>query len=113
MTNDTSRANGAELVRFDKVTKRFGEVTVLDELDFSVATNKHVTLIGPSGSGKTTILRLLMTLLKPDEAPSPSTANSSPTNRRTASWSGPASGTPARSARRSAWSSSSSTSSPT
>src|SRR5690606_27396247 len=28
---------------------------------------KHVTLIGPSGSGKTTILRLLMTLVRPDE----------------------------------------------
>ncbi len=31
-----------------------------------MAAGKHVTLIGPSGSGKTTILRLLMTLLKPD-----------------------------------------------
>ncbi|UCM88291.1 ectoine/hydroxyectoine ABC transporter ATP-binding protein EhuA [Streptomyces marincola] len=63
----SSRANGSELIRFDKVTKRFGDVTVLDQLDFSVATGKHVTLIGPSGSGKTTILRLLMTLLTPDE----------------------------------------------
>ncbi|WP_052848458.1 ectoine/hydroxyectoine ABC transporter ATP-binding protein EhuA [Streptomyces avicenniae] len=55
------------MVRFDKVTKRFGGTTVLDQLDFSVAAGKHVTLIGPSGSGKTTILRLLMTLLRPDE----------------------------------------------
>ncbi|MDT0342949.1 ectoine/hydroxyectoine ABC transporter ATP-binding protein EhuA [Streptomyces litchfieldiae] len=62
-----TRANGSELVRFDKVTKRFGGVTVLDQLDFSVSTGKHVTLIGPSGSGKTTILRLLMTLVRPDE----------------------------------------------
>ena len=59
--------DGSELIRFDKVVKRFGANTVLDELDFSVASGKHVTLIGPSGSGKTTILRLLMTLLKPDE----------------------------------------------
>ncbi|KES07085.1 amino acid ABC transporter ATP-binding protein [Streptomyces toyocaensis] len=56
-----------ELIRLEKVTKRFGDHTVLDNLDFSVDTGKHVTLIGPSGSGKTTILRLLMTLLKPDE----------------------------------------------
>ncbi|WP_461034865.1 ectoine/hydroxyectoine ABC transporter ATP-binding protein EhuA [Streptomyces mayteni] len=55
------------MVRFDKVTKRFGGTTVLDQLDFSVSTGKHVTLIGPSGSGKTTILRLLMTLVRPDE----------------------------------------------
>ncbi|MCT9107626.1 ectoine/hydroxyectoine ABC transporter ATP-binding protein EhuA [Streptomyces mirabilis] len=59
--------DGAELIRFDKVTKRFGDNTVLDGLDFRVDSGKHVTLIGPSGSGKTTILRLLMTLAKPDE----------------------------------------------
>ncbi|MEV5983493.1 ectoine/hydroxyectoine ABC transporter ATP-binding protein EhuA [Streptomyces sp. NPDC052051] len=56
-----------ELIRFEKVTKRFGDHTVLDRLGFSVDAGKHVTLIGPSGSGKTTILRLLMTLAKPDE----------------------------------------------
>jgi polar amino acid transport system ATP-binding protein len=54
------------LVRFEKVTKRFGDTTVLDELDLRVDAGRHVTLIGPSGSGKTTILRLLMTLLTPD-----------------------------------------------
>ncbi|MFI1397684.1 ectoine/hydroxyectoine ABC transporter ATP-binding protein EhuA [Streptomyces sp. NPDC020681] len=56
-----------ELIRFENVTKRFGDNTVLDSLDFKVHPGKHVTLIGPSGSGKTTILRLLMTLIKPDE----------------------------------------------
>ncbi|MGW2057740.1 amino acid ABC transporter ATP-binding protein [Streptomyces sp. NPDC001840] len=59
--------NTDELIRFDKVTKRFGRNTVLDNLCFSVRPGKHVTLIGPSGSGKTTILRLLMTLVRPDE----------------------------------------------
>ncbi|MFE1246475.1 ectoine/hydroxyectoine ABC transporter ATP-binding protein EhuA [Streptomyces sp. NPDC058735] len=61
-----ARSTG-ELIRLEQVTKRFGTSTVLDRLDFSVDAGKHVTLIGPSGSGKTTILRLLMTLLKPDE----------------------------------------------
>ncbi|MFD0773836.1 ectoine/hydroxyectoine ABC transporter ATP-binding protein EhuA [Streptomonospora algeriensis] len=51
-----------EIVRFDKVVKRYGSNVVLNELDFSVAPGERVTLIGPSGSGKTTILRLLMTL---------------------------------------------------
>jgi polar amino acid transport system ATP-binding protein len=55
------------LIRFDNVTKRFGDHTVLDDLCFSVRPGKHVTLIGPSGSGKTTILRLLMTLESPEE----------------------------------------------
>ncbi|MFJ6697906.1 ectoine/hydroxyectoine ABC transporter ATP-binding protein EhuA [Streptomyces sp. NPDC091272] len=56
-----------DLIKFDNVTKRFGRNTVLDNLCFSVRPGKHVTLIGPSGSGKTTILRLLMTLMKPEE----------------------------------------------
>ena len=58
--------DGSELIRFEDVTKRFGSNTVLDQLNFSVDSGKHVTLIGPSGSGKTTILRMLMTLTKPD-----------------------------------------------
>ncbi|WP_274915555.1 ectoine/hydroxyectoine ABC transporter ATP-binding protein EhuA [Streptomyces sp. WZ-12] len=64
--NAAPAAETTELIRFDGVSKRFGAHTVLDALDISVYTGRHVTLIGPSGSGKTTILRLLMTLLKPD-----------------------------------------------
>ncbi|MFE9449169.1 ectoine/hydroxyectoine ABC transporter ATP-binding protein EhuA [Streptomyces sp. NPDC006739] len=63
----TAGTQASELIRLEGVTKRFGDNTVLDGLDLSVDTGRHVTLIGPSGSGKTTILRLLMTLLKPDE----------------------------------------------
>ncbi|MCV7369760.1 ectoine/hydroxyectoine ABC transporter ATP-binding protein EhuA [Mycolicibacterium duvalii] len=50
------------MVRFADVVKRFGDKTVLDGMNFTVAPGERVTLIGPSGSGKTTILRLLMTL---------------------------------------------------
>ncbi|MFD9216361.1 ectoine/hydroxyectoine ABC transporter ATP-binding protein EhuA [Streptomyces sp. NPDC087659] len=67
MPADTTPATqNEELIRFTNVTKRFGDNTVLDDLCFSVRPGKHVTLIGPSGSGKTTILRLLMTLARPD-----------------------------------------------
>ncbi|RNL71250.1 ectoine/hydroxyectoine ABC transporter ATP-binding protein EhuA [Streptomyces sp. I6] len=67
MPADTDPATqNDELIRFTNVTKRFGENTVLDDLCFSVRPGRHVTLIGPSGSGKTTILRLLMTLTRPD-----------------------------------------------
>lgn len=49
-------------IRFDRVTKKYGPLVVLDELDFDVADGEVVSIIGPSGSGKTTVLRVLMTL---------------------------------------------------
>jgi len=50
------------IIKFDKVVKRFGSLTVLDHLDFEVKQGEKVTIIGPSGSGKSTVLRILMTL---------------------------------------------------
>jgi len=50
------------MVKFEGVTKRYGDLTVLNNLDLEIAPNECVTVIGPSGSGKTTVLRLLMTL---------------------------------------------------
>jgi polar amino acid transport system ATP-binding protein len=55
-------ATAQPMVRFDKVTKRYGALTVLDSLDLDVAPGEKVAIIGPSGSGKTTVLRMLMTL---------------------------------------------------
>jgi polar amino acid transport system ATP-binding protein len=55
-----------DFITFDKVGKSFGGNRVLNDLSFSVKNGERVTLIGPSGSGKTTILRTLMTLLRPD-----------------------------------------------
>ncbi|WP_210324015.1 MULTISPECIES: ectoine/hydroxyectoine ABC transporter ATP-binding protein EhuA [unclassified Agrobacterium] len=50
------------IVKFDKVVKRFGDLTVLNKLDFNVRKGEKVSIIGPSGSGKSTVLRILMTL---------------------------------------------------
>jgi polar amino acid transport system ATP-binding protein len=50
------------LVRFENVTKLFGDFTCLDNLNFEVKRGEKVTIIGPSGSGKSTVLRVLMTL---------------------------------------------------
>jgi polar amino acid transport system ATP-binding protein len=58
----TAQASTAPIVRFEKVTKSYGALTVLDALDLDVAAGEKVAVIGPSGSGKTTVLRMLMTL---------------------------------------------------
>ncbi|MEM5286801.1 ectoine/hydroxyectoine ABC transporter ATP-binding protein EhuA [Paraburkholderia sabiae] len=61
--SETSNAKGEQpMVRFAGVTKRYGALTVLDELDLDIAPNEKVAIIGPSGSGKSTLLRVLMTL---------------------------------------------------
>ena len=55
------------MVRFKGVTKRYGSLVVLDELDLDVEPDEKVAIIGPSGSGKTTVLRMLMTLERIDD----------------------------------------------
>jgi len=46
-------------VTFDHVSKRFGEVTVVEDFDLVVADGELLVLVGGSGSGKSTILRML------------------------------------------------------
>lgn len=62
MSQYPARIEDAPMVRFMNVTKRYGSLTVLDQLDLDVAAGEMVSIIGPSGSGKTTVLRMLMTL---------------------------------------------------
>jgi multiple sugar transport system ATP-binding protein len=44
---------------FDGVTKRFGDVAAVAELDLTVHDQEFLVLLGPSGCGKTTVLRLV------------------------------------------------------
>ncbi len=46
-------------VVFDGVSKRYGNVTAVDNVSFRVAPGELVTLLGPSGCGKTTTLRMV------------------------------------------------------
>ncbi|MFA1548865.1 ATP-binding cassette domain-containing protein [Actinomadura chokoriensis] len=48
------------------LVKRYGEVTALDDLSFTVPEGTVLTLLGPNGAGKTTAVRVLTTLLRPD-----------------------------------------------
>jgi|TARA_B110000263_G_scaffold22805_1_gene17744 polar amino acid transport system ATP-binding protein len=50
------------IIQFENVSKAFGDLKVLNNLNLEVKDGEKLALIGPSGSGKTTILRILMTL---------------------------------------------------
>jgi iron(III) transport system ATP-binding protein len=49
----------AASVEFRNVTKRYGDVTAVDDVSFTIEPGKLVTLLGPSGCGKTTTLRMI------------------------------------------------------
>ena len=46
-------------VTFDHVTKKFGEVTAVDDLNLEIRDGEFMVLVGPSGCGKTTSLRMI------------------------------------------------------
>jgi polar amino acid transport system ATP-binding protein len=57
----------ANFVRLEGVTKRFGELVVLRNVDLNVDLHQVVCLIGASGSGKSTLLRCINLLERVDE----------------------------------------------
>jgi len=53
-------------IRFNKITKAFGDLTVLKEVSFAVEKGEFAAIVGPSGCGKSTLLRMLAGLERPD-----------------------------------------------
>ncbi len=47
------------LIRFENVTKRFGDFTAIDDLTINIYEKEFFALLGPSGCGKTTMMRML------------------------------------------------------
>lgn len=52
-------------LRLDRVSRAFGDVSVLDDLSLTVAKGEFVVLVGPSGCGKSTLLNVLSGALAP------------------------------------------------
>ena len=53
-------------VRFDRVSRHFGEIRAVDDVSFDVEDGELFAMLGPSGSGKTTCLRLIAGFEEPD-----------------------------------------------
>ena len=54
-------------IELQNITKRFGDVTVVDNVSLTLNRGEIFSLLGPSGSGKTTLLRMLAGFIAPDE----------------------------------------------
>ncbi len=52
-------------IEINNLTKRFGDLTALDEVTLSLEQGQIVGLLGPNGSGKTTLIKILNGLLQP------------------------------------------------
>ena len=59
--------NDKMTIEFKHVSKKFGEHTVLDHLDFKIHEGKITTLLGFSGAGKSTILKHILGIYHPTE----------------------------------------------
>jgi len=53
-------------IRLCGVTKRYGDLTAVDDLNLEIATGSTVALLGPNGAGKSTTVGMLMGLVRPD-----------------------------------------------
>lgn len=54
------------IARLHSVTRRYGQVTALDDLNLSLYPGEVVALLGPNGAGKTTAVKLLLGLIAPN-----------------------------------------------
>lgn len=54
-------------IEVNGISKSFGETKAVQNMSFSVGEGELFGLIGPDGAGKTTLIKILVTLLKPDE----------------------------------------------
>lgn len=61
-----ARAVTTPLLEARGLTKRFGGVTALDDLDLTVAPGEIVGVMGPNGAGKSTLLKTLLGEVRPD-----------------------------------------------
>jgi ABC-type sugar transport system ATPase subunit len=55
-----------EIIRLDRVTKRFGGITAVNDVSFGIARGEIHAVVGENGAGKSTIMKMLAGVHRPD-----------------------------------------------
>jgi ABC-type sugar transport system ATPase subunit len=53
-------------IRLVNVTKKYGKITAIKNLNLTINDGEYVCVLGPTGSGKTTLLKLIAGIVKPN-----------------------------------------------
>ncbi len=62
---ETLLSENSNIIEVAGLTKKFGEITAVDNISFSIKQGDIFAFLGPNGAGKTTTIKMLTTLLKP------------------------------------------------
>ena len=55
------------MIEYKHVALRYGEKSVLEDVNLKIKDGEFMVLVGPSGSGKTTMLKMINLLLEPTD----------------------------------------------
>lgn len=63
----TKSNSGEDIIQVTDLVKKYGGLTAVDNISFTVRTGEIFAFLGPNGAGKTTTIKMLTTLLKPTQ----------------------------------------------
>ncbi len=62
---ENSLSENSNIIEVTGLTKKFGDITAINDISFSIGRGDIFAFLGPNGAGKTTTIKMLTTLLKP------------------------------------------------